>query len=48
MTAGKRAVWLEHSLDSLSEKLARLDAEAAERRRARAEVEQALEHVGDA
>ncbi|MDG1482688.1 MAG: hypothetical protein P8R54_24060 [Myxococcota bacterium] len=48
VTAGKRAVWLEHSLDSLSEKLALLDAEAAERRRARAEVEQALEHVGDA
>ena len=48
ITAGKRAIWLEGNLDSLGEKLARLDAEAAARRRAREEVEVALSRRSDA
>ena len=43
MSAGKRAVLLEHNLDDLSDRLATLDAEAAARRRAREEVEASLE-----
>jgi chromosome segregation ATPase len=43
VTAGERATFLESSLGTLAGRLASLDAEAAERRRAREEVEAALE-----